>query len=68
MFSRYCLTLLFTVDGLVVVLVMLVMFLAVFQIRPALYVYMPEGCGVITNRPLLSRLEKLKSLNSTVGD
>ena len=56
----------FTVDGLVAVLVMLVMLLAMFQITPDLYVYMLEGCGVITNRPLLSRLEKLKSINNTI--
>ena len=35
----------------------------------ALYVYILVGCGVIANRPLVSLLEKIKSLiNNTVGD
>ena len=68
MLRRYCLTLLFTVDGLVTVLVMPVIFLATFQITLALYVYILVGCGVIAKRPLVSLLEKLKSLNNTVGD
>ncbi len=69
MLSRYCLTLPFTVDGLVTVLVMPVIFLVTFQMTLALYVYMLVGCGVIANRPLVSlNLENLNSLNNTVGD
>ena len=68
MLSRYCLTLPFTVDGLVTVLVMPVIFLVTFQMTLALYVYMLVGCGVIANRLLDYFLEKLKSLNNTEGD
>ena len=46
-----------------------VIFLVGFQIMLALYVYILVGCGVIANRPLVSLLEKIKSLiNNTVGD
>ena len=68
MLNRYCLTLLLTVDGFVTVLVMPVMFLVRFQMTLALYVYMLVGWGVIANKLLVSLLEKLKSLNNTVGD